>query len=187
MKLNTKIATNSTDENLMELLCLGNKRALELLYDRYFAKLCHFASTVCNNANAEDMVQDVFIKLIHQPQQFNAHFKFKTWIYTLVRNQCRNDNRNLLNREFLAKDYFQPETIAKQYFGLETKETLQMLNKSIQQLSKKEKEIFYLKYEHEMPYTEIAEFLEIPVGTVKSAIFNLLKKLSNKLNPQPTK
>jgi RNA polymerase sigma-70 factor (ECF subfamily) len=179
---NNKIWPLQSDEMLMQELIAGRKLALEILYDRYFDKLVYFAcGFIKNQQQAEDIVQEVFIKLIEQPQQFNPSMRFSTWVFTLTANRCKNNLRDTQNRNQLIENHVKQEA-----FELNSEHDLsslnQSLNQGIEQLSLKEKTIYKLRFEEEMSLKEIAETIDIPIGSVKSGLFHLLKKLAIQLS-----
>jgi RNA polymerase sigma-70 factor, ECF subfamily len=173
-----------SDEELMRLLCNGERSALEELYDRYFAKLCWFASRFLPDTHrAEDAVQEVFIKLIEKPALFDDGRKFSTWIYAVTGNQCRNELRNEDNRLRLLKQNTVP--FLEKSESMNHRMDYNLLQKKIDQayedLNEKEKQIYVLRFEQELSIREVAAIVAIPEGSVKSGIFNLLKKISKHL------
>ena len=172
----------ATDEALMQLLSKGNKAAFEVLYERYFDKLTWFAQQYTYDLHlAEDMVQDVFIKLIEHPEQFDATKKFSTWVYSLTGNKCKNLLRDSENRSKLINSQSQANHIEPHSLH-----DLELLKKEIRNefkvMNEKEKSLFVLRFEHELPIKEIAEITQLPEGSVKSGIYYLLKKLAKNLN-----
>jgi len=177
-----KIGHLQSDEMLMKGLCIGQKHAFEILYDRYFDKLVYFANGfVKNQHQAEDIVQEVFIKLIEHPHQFNPSMRFSTWVFTLTANRCKNNIRDTQNRSQLIEN-----NVIQEAIELNSKHDLSWLNKNltqgIEQLNPKEKTIYTLRFEEEMSLKEIAETIDIPIGSVKSGLFHLLKKLAKQLS-----
>ena len=136
---------------------------------------------VKNQHQAEDIVQEVFIKLIEHPQHFNQNMRFSTWVYTLTANRCKNNLRDTQNRNNLLSQHLIQDTveISSQHDLLKLKQSLIF---GIEQLNPKEKSIFKLRFEEDMSLKEISEIIEIPIGSVKSGLFHLLKKLSKKLS-----
>ncbi len=171
----------SSDEQLMLLVGKGNRRAFELLYERYFDKLVWFARTFLNNEQlAEDTVQEIFIKIITNPSHFDTEKRFSTWVYTSVGNSSKNVLRNQKNQERLHNEKFQEAA----YDNVPNDDKL-FLKKHIadilMQLNEKEQMIFKLRFEQDLPIKEIAEILAIPEGSVKSGIYYMLKKMSLQL------
>lgn len=159
------------------------------LVEKYEDKLLRYIKRLLylNNEDAEDILQEVFIKAYKNINSYNSNYKFSSWIYRIAHNESvsflrRNKNirKNIPNDpEF---DIF--ETIAAD-IDLE-KENLDQLNRdkvvsSLDELDKKSRNILILKYLEEKDYKEISEILRIPVGTVGSLIHRAKFKLKNLL------
>jgi RNA polymerase sigma-70 factor (ECF subfamily) len=171
-----------TDEILMQELCTGQASALEILYERYFDKLVWFASGFTKDkTQAEDVVQEVFMKIIEQPQMFNASQKFSTWVFTLTANRCKNVLRDTSRQQELVQ-----KQAAPQHAEIHSMHDLNLLKSEIrqglEQLNDKEKAIFNLRFHQNLPLKDIAQIIQIPEGSVKSGLFHVLKKLSKKLS-----
>jgi RNA polymerase sigma-70 factor, ECF subfamily len=167
----------------MSLICKGSRPSLEILYDRYHSKLLWFAgSLIPERAAAEDAVHEVFIKLIDKPELFDQNKKFSTWIYTVTANHCRNILRNESNRRRLLSENAETEPTTEEMRELADEKALKaMVAKSFEQMSAKEKSLYVLRFDENMPLKEIAAVLAIPEGSVKSGIFHMLKKLGKQL------
>jgi len=177
-KKNNTANKNSTDEQLMQDVCQGRRLAFELLYDRYFDKLVWFARRFVEEQKAEDIVQDVFIKIIENPQQFDGDKKFSTWVYTVTGNRCKNalrdeESRNRILLENKSRNEIDP--VINQ--AIDYKLLKQRIASLLDELSDKEKSIYVLRFEQEMSIKEIATIINIPEGSVKSGIYYLLKKV----------
>jgi RNA polymerase sigma-70 factor (ECF subfamily) len=162
----------------------GDRRAFEVLYDRYFDRLVWFArGFLSDEQKAEDAVQEVFMKIIKQPELFDNSKKFSTWVYTVTGNTCKNVLRNEQNRQRLMNEQFAPmqdssTTIAHTVDYQLLKQQIRTL---LENLSEKERNIYLLRFEQELSIKEIAETIGIPEGSVKSGIYYLVKKFSNHL------
>lgn len=170
---------DASDELLMELVAFGKQDALRELYDRYFNFLCRFAhGFLKDEAKAEDIVQEVFIRVMKKAGQFDSSKKFRAWILSLCANQCKNALRDENNRLRIQQSELQEPDL-----GSEMKHTLdqEMLKKEIAQLlqncSEKEKQLYHLRFEMDLSLREISEVMEIAEGSVKSGLFYLIKKL----------
>lgn len=159
----------------------GNRQAFEHLYDRYFDKLVWFARQFVGDLHlAEDIVQEVFIKIIEQPELFDINQRFSTWVYTLTANRCKNLLRNEQNRTALMmKEQFPEETHMQHRY--DERLYREAIASVIDTCSDKEKTLFVLRFEHDLPVKEIARVTELPEGSVKSGIYYLLKKLTQKI------
>lgn len=182
MRINKDSQAVKCDEILMQELSAGEASALEILYERYFDKLTWFASGFTKDkTQAEDVVQEVFMKIIEQPHSFNLNQKFSTWVFTLTANRCKNLLRDYTNQQDLAqKNSFEQHTETHSLHDLNLLQT--EIRQGLSDLNEKEKAIFNLRFNHNLPLKEIAQIIQIPEGSVKSGLFHLLKKLSKKLS-----
>ncbi len=177
--LNKSPAIDSTDEQLMAFICKGNPKAFELLYDRFFDKLVWFAQIfISEKQKAEDIVQEVFIKIIENPRQFDKNKKFTTWVYTITGNACKNTLRNEQNHSRILGQNIQKNTNIQQQHSIDKSILREKIQTAFNELSEKEKSIYTLRFEQELSIKEIAEIENIPEGSVKSGIYYLLKKIT---------
>jgi RNA polymerase sigma-70 factor (ECF subfamily) len=175
-------ANFTCDEDLMQRSSTGDRLAFEALYDRYFSRLVWFARQYLKDRQkAEDVVQDVFIRIIQKPEAFDPARKFSTWVYTVTANACKNILRDELRRAELLQQqgagrpvHEEPEP------GYDTAFYKKKMAALITTFTEKEKIIFSLRFEQELPVKEIAQIAGIPEGSVKSGIFYLLKKIGQR-------
>ena len=129
--------------------------------------------------SAMDMSQEAFIRAYRNYKKFDRTKKFFTWYYKILRNLCFNfirDNKNKIelsyieNREVEGKSENPGEVVEKQ----ELHENLEV---AISKLDFDEREIIILKEFEEHSYKQIAELLNIPIGTVMSRLYYARKKL----------
>jgi RNA polymerase sigma-70 factor, ECF subfamily len=174
-----------TDEQLMALLIKQmDNRAFEQLYDRYARKLTAFCSRLVQSRElAEDLVHEVFIKVIEQPASFNLQLKFSTWVYTIAHNLCLNNIRNQQNRNNLLAQHYTQEQSFTSHSSIDANKLKVSINSTFKNLTEKEKAVFVLRFEHEHSIKEIAAIIAIPEGSVKSCLFYLLKKFDSQLQP----
>jgi RNA polymerase sigma-70 factor (ECF subfamily) len=179
------IRKDSSDEALMALVLKGNKIAFELLYERYFSKMVWYANSFLNDIqSAEDAVQEVFIKIIQAPEKFDINRTFSTWIYHVTANLCKNKLRQQKLRSQTVREQLNDSTTQTVQPNHEADMAYlqQILKDKFESLSEKERQIFTLRFEQQLPVKEIAAILEIPEGSVKSGIYYLLKKYAHILN-----
>lgn len=179
-----------TDEALMDLLQKGSTSAFDEIYARYSKKLLAFVYRLVNGneALAQDILHDVFLKIIENPKAFDTRKKLKPWLYTVAANAGRKAHRKPITVELTDTvdtklgSAYQPNLSDQK--GLDT-----TLNKALNQLSEEHKAVFVLKHQQYMSIKEIAEILKIPEGTVKSRLYTATKKLARTLkhlNPKKT-
>jgi RNA polymerase sigma-70 factor (ECF subfamily) len=173
--------TKLSDEALMKRLQSRDNKALEELYNRYYKKLYYFSLKMLNNdrETANDIVQDVFLKLVNSPDKFNLEKKFKSWVYTITANECR--------KFFRLKP---TQNIEDQELEIDTQDDnneslslfIQKLDNQLEQLSDKHKEAFILKHNQNCSLQEIAEIQDCALGTVKSRLHYTTKFLAENLS-----
>jgi RNA polymerase sigma-70 factor, ECF subfamily len=173
-----------SDEVLMEKISKAEKQAFEILYDRYFNKLVWFARSFMDDVqHSEDLIQEVFIKLIEKPEQFDRTKKFSTWIYVVTSNRCKQALRDKKNRLRILEENVLP--YKDKVSEINTNSDYRLLKNRIEDiccgLTEKEKSIYTLRFEQELAIKEIAMILQIPEGSVKSGIYYLLKKFAYQL------
>jgi RNA polymerase sigma-70 factor, ECF subfamily len=173
-----------TDEQLMVLIARGRKKAFAELYDRYYGRLVNFAySHTADIPQAEDIVQDIFIKIMEHPEMFDTTRRFKTWVYTVTINACRNVQRNEANRRrLLQQDILRMDAAAAPEILRSDKRLLALrVSELLEQLSEKEKMVYVLRFAEGLTIPEISKTAGIPEGSVKSCIHYLLKKFAEHL------
>ena len=186
MPLFRKNYSTKTDEELMSLLTHGGQSAFDELYKRYSKPLLNFFFRMLGNdrEKAEDMLHDLFLKVIEKPESFDGTKKFSTWFCTLAGNLIKNEYRSRQTRnEHLQHSInaisepfeLNNEQLDRQLFD-------QRLQAELDQQDADTRLIFNLRFVEEMSVKQIAEIMECPEGTVKSRLFYLTKQLSKKLS-----
>jgi RNA polymerase sigma-70 factor (ECF subfamily) len=173
-----------SDENLMLLIIKQQDQvAFEQLYNRYARKLTGFCNRmVQSKEQAEDLVHEVFMKIINQPNAFDTELTFSTWVYKVANNLCLNSIRNHQNREKLLELNYSRAQEFTSHNNIDEHKLKIKINELFKELSEKEKAVFVLRFEHECSVKEIANIIAIPEGSVKSCLFYLLKKYSTHLH-----
>lgn len=175
-----------SDEELMLAIQQGVKPAFNELYVRYSDKLYGYLLKMLwyNEVRAQDLLQDLFAKIITQPHLFDPQRNFKTWVYTIASNLCKNEfKRNEVRRGTVHG--------VEQFHTLSTDENLEnkiqenqfrdALTEELKRLDDKHREVFVLKHIDGLSIKEISEITGANEGTVKSRLFYAIKKLADSL------
>lgn len=174
-----------TDEMLIKEVAAGNEKAFTLLYQRYASLLFRYFLRLLyqDKEKAEDFLQDLFLKILHNAPLFDPKQKASTWIYTLATNMCRNNWRDEANRRRLLEDYMPSESVENlpAIEQIDAAIFAKIMEELLVNLASIEREILLLRFQEELPIKEIASIVNLPEGTVKSKLFYLLKKIANKL------
>ncbi len=183
-----------TDEEIIELYKKGNQEAFAELVNRYTAPLFNFTARIGNRNDARDIVQEVFIKVWKNINNFDEKkASFKTWIFTVARNTTTDflrKKKSLLFSDMNQNadedmDSFETDIPAEDLLPDKVLEKLHdenLLNKTLEKIQPNYLEVLVLHYQEEMTFEEIGKVLGKPLNTVKSqhrrAIMELRKIIS---------
>jgi RNA polymerase sigma-70 factor (ECF subfamily) len=182
-----KLLNKKTDEALMQLLQQGDAKALSELYSRYSKPLVRYFYRMLwrDAALAQDLLQDLFVKLIERPQYFNVERKFSTWIYSVAHNMCKNQYRKHQYDRQAKVDMHDEHIEGKEsniVSDLDHREFAKTLDKVMTHWEEDDRSLFVLRHEMEMSFPEIATVLNCAEGTAKSRWFYLRKELAQQLH-----
>ena len=187
MRLEKKTYQTMTDEQLLIAMAGGDKRAFDHLYERFSSLLFSYFMRMLwrDREKSEDFVQDFFTKLIHKPELFDTTRSFKTWMYSVAANMCKNEYKKQAVRKG-TNNSLNEETQVKDESKNSLNETHHQLFKErfdqeIQKLDQKHREVFELRHFDGLSMKEIAEVLLTNEGTVKSRLFYATKYLAQNL------
>ncbi len=163
----------------------GQAAAFEDLVNAYKQKAYYVAlGFVGNHEDALDLSQDAFVKAFKAIKTFDLNSPFFPWFYKIIKNHClnyikknqrvRNDSLEELEEETFAQFEDDRPDPRDEYRDSETR---QLLWKAIDKLKPDFREIIIMKHFHSLSYKEIAEALDIPIGTVMSRLFNARQEL----------
>ncbi|UQZ37327.1 RNA polymerase subunit sigma-24 [Paenibacillus sp. PK3_47] len=178
-----------TDARLVKQAKKGNKEALLQLImsekDIYY----RLAYTYMGNSHdAMDAMEDMIVTLYEKIGQLKREEAFRSWSKTILVNSCKSLLKKR-NKLVLLEDYTAAERLgtantpaADSYSSSEQQMDLQEM---LQQINAEQREAIQLKYLHDLDHRTIADITGVPVGTVKSRIFQGLKKLRLHLGGDP--
>ena len=163
----------------------GDPDALEPIYRKYQVLLHTVAGNIlADPGQAEDVVQETFIRVYQHRQSFNFQHCFSTWIYTIALNLARNELRKRKKFKFLdIADMAGSESEISVDPKLPSR-LPQILDVAVKGLPEKYRTAFMLRDVQEMSYEEVAKVLGVPLGTVKSRVNRARLILREKLQPR---
>ena len=173
-----------TDNELMQGILDKDTRAFSELYDRYNGLLVNYFYKMLwqDKEKAQDFMQDLFAKIIEKPYLFDLKRNFKTWLFSVANNMCKNEYRKQAVRKNTSYDldesYQIKDTAMDAMDKLQDSLFSENLNVELDKLDEKQKSTFVMRYFQAMPIKEIAETLDCSEGTIKSRLFYTLKKLT---------
>jgi RNA polymerase sigma-70 factor (ECF subfamily) len=183
------------DRQLVARAQAGDKRAFELLVEKYQRKLARLLSRFIRDpAEVEDVTQEAFIKAYRALPAFRGDSAFYTWLYRIGINTAKNylmamGRRAPTSTEVEAEDaegYEEGEQlrdINTPESVLLTNEIAQTVNATIEQLPEELRTAIQLREIEGMSYEDIAKVMDCPIGTVRSRIFRAREAIAVQLRP----
>jgi len=180
-----------TDEReLIDRAQRGDMESFRLLVERARANVYRLAYDLTSNRHdAEDLSQEVFLKVYRSLQQFRGDAKWSSWLYRITVNTCcdhyksgttkimkrTEDIENDKSNNIFCSDAALPDKSAN------AKMIQENIDRALHQLTSRERSVFVLRHYHDLPLKQIAETLEITDGTVKTLLFRAIQKLRQEL------
>lgn len=170
---------------IQEILC-GKSEQFEHILNRYSGQIFNLiAHIVPCKEDAEELTQDVFIKVFRQLSSFKKESSFSTWIYRIATNTAisaaRKIKHDTLHLDDTAYQYI-PDEIIDETLDNDSEEQLQRLSDAIEMLRADERALITLYYINEKPIAEVASVLGLTASNVKIKLHRIRKKLYLILN-----
>lgn len=161
----------TTDEELARLTQGGDREAFGVLVDRYEAKLARYGRKFLSvEEDIEDVLQEVYIRAYRNIQSFDTRQRFSPWIYRIAHNTFVNELRRKSRAPFFTVDFdsfiAHPHADEKTERESEEREMKELVEKGLEQVPPKYREVLILFYLEDLSYQEIADVLQVPIGTV---------------------
>lgn len=179
------------DEQVIPLI-IDDQNLFVIITSRYKLKLFNYIkrSTNIRDEDAEDLLQDIFLKVYLNLNSFNRQMKFSSWIYAIARNMIISHYRKISVRPEGHADTLDDQ-LANQLaasFDLAGKQDQKQIQKVVSQalyrLKSKYRDVIILKYIEEKSYQEISDIIRKPLSTVGSMLNRAKDELRKNLNPE---
>jgi RNA polymerase sigma-70 factor (ECF subfamily) len=181
----SKPTDKETDFALMKAIQKGNMVAFSTMVDRYKNRLMNvIARMLSSQEEAEDIVQETFVRVYQHRQSFNFQHCFSTWIYTIGLNLARNELRKRKRFKFLEISDMKGNESELAVDPKLPNRLPEVLSEAVKALPEKYRMAFMLRDVQELPYEEVAKILSVPLGTVKSRVNRARLTLREKLKPR---
>jgi RNA polymerase sigma-70 factor (ECF subfamily) len=168
-----------TDEVLMRLVRDGDLAKLGLLFERHHTSLYDFFyRTTGDRGAAEDMVQDVFVRILKYRRTFRNQGRFVGWLFHIARNTRADHFRSRQREERLSGEEAEtPSTAPAVHEVMEADEQRSILHKALMQLPDEKREVIVLARYQGMKHDQIAEVLDVDVGTARVRLHRAINEL----------
>jgi RNA polymerase sigma-70 factor (ECF subfamily) len=168
-----------SDNKLMEDVKEGKVEKMAVLFEKYHVSLFNFFMRLTGNRNiSEDLVQDVFMRMLKYRSTYQGRSKFTLWMYQIARNAHIDFLRKKKNTLPLDEQWSEPITSeASPAEKLEGGQEIQLMRQALAQLPLKKREVLILSRYQNLKYKEIAELMDCHIGTVKAHVHRAIKEL----------
>lgn len=169
---------SETDAALMRLVVAGETAQVAVLFERHHVALFRYLLGLTNNrAVSEDLVQEVFFRVIKHAGSYDSRHAFQVWIYGMARNAYFDLYRK--RQREVPDEYLQQvrsrEPLAEEMMS--RSQDIGFLQEALLGLPEDKREVLILSRFHNLGYEEIGRLLGCQVGTVKTRVFRALKDL----------
>ena len=181
----------NNDEDIVRLFHSehGEERAFRILVEKHSERLYwHIRKIVINHDDSDDVLQNTFVKIWRGLREFRYEAKLFTWMYRVATNEAinfLNEKRRktfgnsqeitpMLENQLESDCYFCGDSIQRE------------LQKAVLKLPERQRLVFNMKYFDDMKYEDIAEVLDVAVGTLKATYHNAVKKIEESLKISDT-
>jgi RNA polymerase sigma-70 factor (ECF subfamily) len=196
MSVDSAAAQTTTPDSLIEQCLSGDQQAWETIVRQHWRKVFNVAyKFVGKHDEAEDLTQDIFLKIFRALGTFDRRANFQTWIISISRNLCIDHYRSVRKeRQTIAREVdtgeLQPASTERgPYHAAEHQDLRGLLRQALQTLPTTLRTAVVLRDLQELSYQEIADRLGLPEGTVKSRInrgrIELARQLKRLQDKQP--
>ncbi|APR87090.1 putative Ecf-type RNA polymerase sigma factor [Minicystis rosea] len=187
-----------TDEVLMMRFQAGDKAAFASLVRRHKTAIYNFILRLVRSTSAaEDLSQDVFVKVVQNAVDFKHESRFSTWTYAIARNICIDHLRKMSFRQHPSLDQAQGDSpdgptlldrtadvhpsaaVERSVIGGELG---RRITRSVEALPEEQREVFLLREVANLPFKDIAAITGVPENTVKSRMRYALERLQENLS-----
>ncbi len=177
---------NISEQSLLAGIAGGDEGAFRILFDRYRGKIYTYSLRLSEDRSlADEVVQDVFMKVWLKRVDLPAVENFNAWLYAIARNRMF-DMMKQQAREMQAKEMAQqepPAGINDAELSLLEKEQQVLLQHALERLSPRQQLIYNLSRNHGMKHEEIAHILNISRNTVKTHLVHALRVIRDHITP----
>lgn len=183
------------DAHLVQLAVAGDEKAYEKLVNKYHNALYyHLLKLVKDREILEDLIQEVFAKAFSNIGSYNSDYAFSTWLYRIATNHAIDYLRKKKLKTLSLNEPIQthegemaidvPDSTYETDKAVMRRQRKNIIHEAIRNLPEKYRVVIEMRHIEEKSYQEIAELLDLPLGTVKAHIFRARELLYKYLKDQ---
>lgn len=195
-KQERQVLSRQDDMELIQRAVSGEQSAFKMLEKKYRGAITSLIRRMMHSHpnDVDDLVQETFIKAFQALANFNNEYAFSTWLYKIASNHCIDFLRKKRLKAFSIDQPIETKegTVEYEIYDNSTAPDLELHNRertkiiidAINDLPEKYKIVIKMRHEEDLDYQEIADKLDIPLGTVKAHLFRARAILYKKLRGQ---
>lgn len=185
------IVNQPSDQSLIEICLAGRREAFGQLVDRYQNRLFHsLVHMLGSTEDAQDIAQDAFVQAYEKLATFRGQCQFYSWLFRIAFNTAvssRRKSRHMTvsldgRRECTGQEPVDHRPSAEPSYSMDVGERQRLVRQALSELCEEFRTALVLKEMDGMSYEEIAEVIEVPLGTVRSRIHRARLELREKLS-----
>ncbi len=179
------------DQTLIENCLAGRREAFGLLVERYQNRLFHsLIHLLGSRDDAQDVAQDAFIQAFQKLSSFRGQSQFYSWLFRIAFNRAVSDKRKMRRmsislegrRETIGIETSDLNPSSEPSYAMDVADRQRIVQQALAELSEEFRTALTLKEMDGMSYEEIADLLDVPLGTVRSRIHRARLELRDKLS-----
>ncbi len=173
-----------SDQMIFQSIKSGDEKALEMLFKEYYQPLCRYAMSYLEDpADAEEVVQNCFIKLWEKREKIDIQSSVKSYLYQIIRNACLNEIKHQKVKKSYGEMVSQQGEILSEASDQSTlkSELEEKIAIALQSLPQQCRLIFTMSRFEELKYQEIADQLNLSIKTVENQMGKALKLMRAQL------
>lgn len=194
MEVNPNFSANArNDFNLVSKAKEGDQKAYAEIMQRYKDSIYFMALKMVNNKDdAMDLTVETFAKAFENLEKYKPEYAFSTWLFRIATNNSidfiRKKRLNVVSIDALAEEQGEDQYLQVRAEGFNPeeisirKQESEKLKNMVEQLPLRYRTLIVLRYYEELSYDEIAQQMDIPIGTVKAQLFRARDLMANILN-----
>jgi RNA polymerase sigma-70 factor (ECF subfamily) len=194
MEINPNFSANAKNDFMLVIRAKdGDQKAYAELMQRYKDSIYFMALKMVNNKDdAMDLTVETFAKAFENIEKYKPDFAFSTWLFRIATNNCidfiRKKRLNVVSLQTLTDEdkeekqlQIASDTLDPEQTSIKKQES-EKLKSIVEQLSQRYRTLIILRYYDEQSYEEIAQQLDLPLGTVKAQLFRARDLMANIMN-----
>lgn len=166
------------DARLMFSLREGDRTALARLFERNHARVHALCVRLASPADAEDLVQETFLRVQRHASTFDGGAGFTPWLFRIARNVCHDRGRRIRRTVGLEAEWAREQAVKRMAPDHESRiDRRRLLEDALAALSPDDREIIVLSRMHDMPYAQVADVLGCTTGAARVRLHRAIARL----------